>query len=61
MSDSHGQNVVVVDVRIPFGSMVTLLVKSTLAAIPAIIILALIGGLIVLVFGGLFAGLGGLK
>lgn len=38
--------VVVTDVQIPFGSMVTLLVKLALAAIPAAIILALIGAVV---------------
>jgi hypothetical protein len=61
MLSANEQNVVVVDVKIPFGSMVVLLVKSTLAAIPAIIILAIIAGIVVAVFGGLFAGLGSVK
>lgn len=35
--------VVVVDVKIPFWSMVILLVKSAIAAIPAFVILFLLG------------------
>jgi hypothetical protein len=42
MSDNCEDQVVVVDVRIPFWSMVFLLVKVALAAIPAIIILSLL-------------------
>ena len=45
MSDAT-REVVVVDVKIPFLSMVTLLVKWALASIPAIIILFAIGALL---------------
>lgn len=41
-SASAQQSVVVVDVEMPFGSMVTFLVKLTLAAIPAAIIVAIL-------------------
>ena len=51
--------VVVTDVRIPFMSMVTLMVKWTLASIPAFIILFVIAAIIAGLFGGLFAGLAG--
>jgi hypothetical protein len=46
--------VVVVDVKIPFWSMVILLVKWALASIPAIVILFLIGTLLSALFGDLF-------
>lgn len=46
--------VVVTDVSIPFESMVWLLFKSTLAAIPALALLAVCGFLVVAVFGVLF-------
>lgn len=49
--------VVVVDVQMPFGSMVSFMVKWTLASIPAFIILAILGGVIFGVIGGLVAGL----
>jgi len=52
MSDGT-REVVVIDVKIPFLSMVTLLVKWALASIPAIIILFGIGALL----SGLFAGI----
>ncbi len=48
--------VVVVDVKIPFWSMVTLLVKWALASIPALIILFIIGALLSALFGGVFHG-----
>lgn len=36
------QQVVVVDIKIPFGSMVILMMKWAIAAIPAFIILSLV-------------------
>lgn len=45
--------VTVTDVDIPFGSMVWLMVKWTLAAIPALLILAAIGGAVVALFATL--------
>jgi hypothetical protein len=52
---SAGPNeVVVVDVKIRFWSMVILLVKWALASIPAILILFLVGTLLSALFGGLF-------
>lgn len=38
--------VVVVDVKIPFGSMVILLVKWAIAAIPAAVVLVILGWLV---------------
>ena len=40
---SDAREVVVVDVKIPFWSMVVLLVKWAIAAIPAFIILVMLG------------------
>lgn len=53
------QEIVVTDVKIPFVSMVVLLVKWALAAIPAIIILISISVAISMIFGALFGGMGG--
>jgi hypothetical protein len=50
------QRVVVVDVKMRFGSMVIFLVKLAIASIPAAIILFLIGLVLSAVFGGLFTG-----
>ncbi len=46
-------DVVVTDIRMPFMSMVTFMVKAALAAIPALIILTVLGSLVVGVIGGL--------
>ena len=50
-------NVVVTDVKMPFGSMVVFMVKWAVATIPAIIILTVIGsitfGILNMIFGGI--------
>ena len=48
--------VVVTDIKIPFWSMVVLMVKWALAAIPAIIILIAIGSVLSMILGALFGG-----
>ena len=53
MADDQ-REVVVTDVRIPFFSMVVLMVKWAIAAIPAVIILFVIAGLMSMLFGMLF-------
>ncbi len=45
------ETVVVVDVKIPFWSMVVLLVKWAIAAIPAMIILLVLGAAVSMVLG----------
>lgn len=45
--------VVVTDIKIPFGSMVTLMVKWAIATIPALLILMLIGVFFMSFFSGL--------
>ena len=55
----NAQEVVVTDIKIPFLSMVVLLVKWALAAIPAIIILVAIGTLLTMVMAALFGGIFG--
>jgi len=40
------QEVTIVDVKMPFGSMVVFMVKWAIAAIPALLILAVIGAFI---------------
>ena len=44
----------VTDVQIPFMSMVTLMIKWVLASIPAFIILAGLGAILVWLFTGMF-------
>ena len=53
--------VVVVDIRMPFWSMVIFLVKLAIASIPAFMLLTLLGFLLAALFGGLTAGVGTLK
>jgi len=50
------QEVVVTDIRMPFWSMVTFMVKWAIAAIPAIIILFVIGLILAAVVGGIGSG-----
>ena len=49
----------IADVEIPFWRMVVIIIKWTLAAIPAVIILSIIFGIIGAVFGGIFAAIFG--
>ena len=51
---SERREVVVVDVKIPFVSMVILLVKWAVAAIPAMIILVALATAVSMVLGGIF-------
>lgn len=51
---SEANEVVVTDIKIPFWSMVILLVKWALASIPAIIILFVIGSVLSALFGSVF-------
>ena len=44
----------IIDVKMPFGSMVIFMVKWAIAAIPALIILAIIGAMLSGVLAGLF-------
>jgi integral membrane sensor domain MASE1 len=46
------QEVVVTDIRMPFWSMVTFMVKWAVASIPAIIILFVLGVILASILGG---------
>lgn len=50
-------NVVVIDVRMPFWSMVVFMVKWVIASIPAFIILLILAGISAAMFGGLMSGM----
>lgn len=50
------REVVVTDVRIPFWSMVVLMVKWAIAAVPALIILLAIGAVTSMVITAIFGG-----
>jgi hypothetical protein len=54
---SNTHEIVVTDIKIPFWSMVVLMVKWALAAIPAIIILIVIGSVLSMILGALYGGM----
>ena len=58
MEETTPQRVVVVDIKMPFSSMVAFMVKWAVAAIPALIILIVLGALFSSVIIGLFSGAG---
>ena len=55
MADAYSR-VVVTDIKIPFMSMVVLMVKWAVATIPALIILSVIGSILFGLFTGLIGG-----
>ncbi len=54
MSSDNSTRVVVTDIRMPFWSMVRFMVKWAIAAIPALIILTIIGALLSAAVTGFF-------
>ena len=54
------KGVTVIDIQMPFGSMVIFMIKWAIASIPAAIILFLIASVFAVVFGGIFSGMTGL-
>ena len=59
MYTENNDHVVITDVKMPVISMVVFMVKAAIAAIPAIIILVLLGALIAAVFFGIEGIAGG--
>jgi hypothetical protein len=57
METTGSNRVIVVDVKMPFWSMVTFMVKWAIAAVPAIVILVIVGAMLSAVLGGLFGTL----
>lgn len=55
--DSQNNEVTIVDIKMPFWSMVVFMVKWTVASIPAILILAVLGAILVGILSGLLGGL----
>ena len=53
MVQQEKQEVVVTDIRMSFGSMVVFMIKWTIAAIPAVLILSLLVGVAAAIFGAL--------
>jgi hypothetical protein len=58
MMNTEANQVVITDIRMPFLSMVLFMVKAAIAAIPAFMILGILGSLVVTIFGGIFGGPG---
>lgn len=55
---NNKQEVTIVDIKMPFMSMVIFLVKLAIAAIPAFIIISIIFMILGVVFSGVFTGMG---
>lgn len=53
MENNNSNQVSIIDVNIPFWSMVTFMVKAAIAAIPAFIILSIIGSILFATLGGI--------
>ncbi len=53
MENPNLGEVIVVDIKMPFWSIVVFMVKAAIAAIPAVIILTLVGSLVMSILGGL--------
>jgi hypothetical protein len=58
MEDNGTNEVTIVDIKMPFLSMVVFMVKAAIASIPAFIILAILGSIFFAITGGLFGGIG---
>ena len=52
--DTQNNQVTVVDVKMPFMSMVVFMVKWAIASIPAIVILLVIAAMVFGILGGIF-------
>lgn len=58
VENNNLNEVSIVDIKMPFWSMVVFMVKAAIASIPAIIILAIIFTILGAIFGGIFGGMG---
>ena len=58
MNPAEETKIIVADIKMPFISMVIFMVKWAIAAIPAIIILFILGAILSGIFGRLFLGSG---
>ncbi len=58
MEDNGTKEVTIIDIKMPFLSMVIFMVKAAIASIPAFIILAILGSIFFGVTGGMFGGMG---
>ncbi|MDO9566463.1 MAG: hypothetical protein Q7J15_06965 [Candidatus Desulfaltia sp.] len=57
MENSNTNQVNIIDIKMPFWSMVVFMVKAAIASIPAFIILTIVGALVFAVLGGIFGGI----
>jgi hypothetical protein len=57
MDNNEINKVSIVDIKMPFWSMVVFMVKAALASIPAFIILTIIFAALSAIFGGMFHGM----
>jgi len=51
MDDNNVNKVSIIDIKMPFLSMVVFLVKLSVAAIPAFIIMSIVGSILFMMFG----------
>lgn len=58
MDNNSASRVNIVDISMPFWSMVVFMVKAAIASIPAFIILSVIGSVVFAVLGGMLGGMG---
>jgi hypothetical protein len=54
MSTQDNDRITIVDIRMPFWSMVVFMVKASIASIPAFLILSVIGSLVFAMLGTVF-------
>ena len=54
--EAQNAEVIVVDIKMPFWSMVTFMVKWVIASIPAFLILVVVGAMVAGLFIGMFGG-----
>ncbi|RKT37994.1 hypothetical protein [Thiocapsa rosea] len=56
--NDYSNRVTVVDIQMPFWSMVVFMVKAAIASIPAIIILSILFAIVMAIFTAMFGGMG---
>ncbi len=56
MDPNSSNPVNIVDIKMPFMSMVVFMIKAAIAAIPALIILSVFWAILIGIFGGIFGG-----
>ena len=56
MQNYTNNEVTVIDIKMPFWSMVIFMVKASIAAIPAVIILSVVASVVMFLLNGFFGG-----